>query len=54
MCVCAHVCKCVHLCERGRAKGRLRVLALGARRVGLDDGCGYTMYLIPHYRRVYY
>lgn len=31
--------KCVHPCERGRAYGRLRVLALGAQRVGLEDGC---------------
>lgn len=44
-CVC--VCECVHPCERGRANGRLRVLALGARRVSPDDECGFTMYAIP-------
>lgn len=41
------VCECVHPCERGRANGRLRVLALGARRVSPDDECGFTMYAIP-------
>lgn len=41
------MCECVHPCERGRANGRLRVLALGARRVSPDDECGFTMYAIP-------